>query len=60
MPGGYCGDETRAADVAGAVVVELDPDEIHLGEGAHGDGGVGVDALRRGGEVVGFGGVGFG
>lgn len=45
-------------DVAVAVIVELDEDEIHGLHGLERDGGVGPRALRRRGEVVAFRGVG--
>ena len=43
--------------VCGPVVVELDPDEIHLLHGGEGDRGVGAGALRGAGEVELSGGV---
>ena len=45
-------DETGLADVAVAVVVELDEDKVHLLHGVEGDGGVGARALRSGRDVV--------
>lgn len=45
-------DEARLADVAITVIVELDPDKVHLLHGVEGDGGVGAGALRRCGDVV--------
>lgn len=46
------GQEAGGGEVAGGVVVELHPDEVHLDHGVERDGGVRAGALRRGGDVV--------
>lgn len=46
------GQEAGGGKVAGGVVVELHPDEVHLDHGVERDGGVRAGALRRGGDVV--------